>query len=244
MAQPEHMTMNRTKKFQAGFSLLETMVAMAVLLGVGAIVMYGTIRMMNTQGTITNRTEMHSSVRSATELLQQEIGQAGRIAPPLNVAGTAPEIMTLLTAVVVATDTPVVAAVTISPATAVPSLFNGEWITVDAGMDATGAPRQESVAITCGNPCSNPVTATFGISHAIGAPRCTGERTGGFRVRSCAAVGCERLERDGAKAVRRRKWRRQYGLRGVQLPARLVNRARISLPEPDCLERIGKACHG
>jgi len=34
MAQPEHMTMNRTKKFQAGFSLLETMVAMAVLLGV------------------------------------------------------------------------------------------------------------------------------------------------------------------------------------------------------------------
>src|SRR5260221_4364819 len=87
MAQPEHMTMNRTKKFQAGFSLLETMVAMAVLLGVGAIVMYGTLRMMNTQGTITNRTEMHSSVRSATELLQQEIGQAGRIAPPLDLAG-------------------------------------------------------------------------------------------------------------------------------------------------------------
>src|SRR5260221_11712166 len=99
MAQPEHMTMNRTKKFQAGFSLLETMVAMAVLLGVGAIVMYGTLRMMNTQGTITNRTEMHSSVRSATELLQQEIGQAGRIAPPLNVAGTGPGNMTPLTPV-------------------------------------------------------------------------------------------------------------------------------------------------
>src|SRR6266436_4476778 len=114
MAQPEHMTMNRTRKLQAGFSLLETIVAMAVLLGVGAIVMYGTLRMMNTQGTITNRTEMHSSVRSATELLQQEIGQAGRIAPPLNVAGTAPEIMTLLTPVVVLNDTPVVAAVTIS----------------------------------------------------------------------------------------------------------------------------------
>ncbi len=170
MAQPEHMTMNRTKKFQAGFSLLETMVAMAVLLGVGAIVMYGTLRMMNTQGTITNRTEMHSSVRSATELLQQEIGQAGRIAPPLNVAGTAPEIMTLLTPVVVLNDTPISVAVTISPATAVPSLFNGEWITVDAGMDATGAPQQESVQIACGNPCSNPVTATFSISHLINAP--------------------------------------------------------------------------
>src|SRR5882724_1249469 len=135
MAQPEHMTMNRTKKFQAGFSLLETMVAMAVLLGVGAIVMYGTMRMMNTQGTITNRTEMHSSVRSATELLQQEIGQAGRIAPPLNVAGTAPETMTMTAVTTVVNDVPVPVAVTISPDTAVSSLFNGEWITVDAGLD-------------------------------------------------------------------------------------------------------------
>jgi len=172
MAQPEHMTMNRTKKFQAGFSLLETMVAMAVLLGVGAIVMYGTVRMMNTQGTIKNRTEMHSSVRSATELLQQEIGQAGRIAPPLNVAGTQPETMTLLTAVTtVANDTPVQVAVTISPDTAVSSLFNGEWITVDAGLDLIlHAPQQESVQIICGNPCSNPVTATFAINHLAGAP--------------------------------------------------------------------------
>ena len=169
MAQPEHMTMNRTKKFQAGFSLLETMVAMAVLLGVGAIVMYGTIRMMNTQGTITNRTEMHSSVRSATELLQQEIGQAGRIAPPLNVAGTAPENMTLLNAVVAA-DPPAPVAVTIIPDTAVLNLFNGEWITVDAGTDGTGAPKQESVQITCGNPCSNPVTATFTANHLANVP--------------------------------------------------------------------------
>ena len=169
MAQPEHMTMSRTKKFQAGFSLLETMVAMAVLLGVGAIVMYGTIRMMNTQGTITNRTEMHSSVRSATELLQQEIGQAGRIAPPLNVAGTAPENMTLLNAVVAA-DPPAPVAVTIIPDTAVLNLFNGEWITVDAGTDGTGAPKQESVQITCGNPCSNPVTATFTANHLANVP--------------------------------------------------------------------------
>src|SRR6267154_5997817 len=155
-----------TGKKQSGFSLMETMVSLVVLLAVGGIVMTGMTQLLKTQSSIANRTEMHSSVRSATELLQQEIGQAGRIAPPLNVAGTAPEIMTLLTPVVVLTDTPVVTAVTISPGTAVPSLFNGEWITVDAGMDATGAPRQESVAITCGNPCSNPVTATFAISHA------------------------------------------------------------------------------
>lgn len=149
---------------QEGFSLLETLVAMAVLLAVAAIVMYATLQMMQTQGTISNRTEMHTSVRSATELLQQEIGQAGRIAPPS-------QAMTLQTPITVAADTPVTAAVTISPDTAVASLFNQEWITVDEGVDpVTKAPRQESVQITCGNPCSNQVTATFSNSHAVGAP--------------------------------------------------------------------------
>jgi len=161
------------KQLAAGFSLLETMIAMAVLLGVGAIVMYGTLRTMNTQGTITNRTEMHTSVRSATELLQQEIGQAGRIAAPLNVAGTGPQTMTMLTAVaipVTSTTGTVTQQVTISPDTAMPGLFNGEWITVDGGASVANGPLQESVQITCGTPCSNPVTATFTKNHNVGVP--------------------------------------------------------------------------
>jgi hypothetical protein len=36
--------------------------------------------MTQSQSTIWNRTEMHSGIRGATELLQQEVGQAGRIA--------------------------------------------------------------------------------------------------------------------------------------------------------------------
>src|SRR5206468_10440120 len=70
------------RKGQSGFSLIETMAALAVFLGVSAIVMSGMVQMMNTQGTVANRTQMHSSVRSATELLQQEIGQAGRVSLP------------------------------------------------------------------------------------------------------------------------------------------------------------------
>src|SRR2546430_5291382 len=66
-------------KPRSGFSLLETMVALAVLIGVSGIVMSGMVQMMKTQNTIGNRTEMHASVRSATELLQQEIGQAGKV---------------------------------------------------------------------------------------------------------------------------------------------------------------------
>jgi len=70
------------RKQQAGFTLLETMVSLFVLLAISAIVMNGMNQMMMTQGTIANRTEMHTSVRGATELLEQEIGQAGRIALP------------------------------------------------------------------------------------------------------------------------------------------------------------------
>src|SRR5260370_41599507 len=70
------------RKQQAGFSLIETMVALVVLLAVSAIVMTGMSQMMHTQGTLANRTEMHTSVRGATELLEQEIGQAGEISLP------------------------------------------------------------------------------------------------------------------------------------------------------------------
>src|SRR5260221_9012137 len=75
-----------TRKRQVGFSLLETLVALAVLLVVGGIVMTGMVQLMKTQSTIANRTEMHTSVRSATELLQQEIGQAaeGSLGAPKN----------------------------------------------------------------------------------------------------------------------------------------------------------------
>lgn len=167
----EGRNMRRTS---AGFTLIETMIAMAVLLGVGSIVMYGTVRMMNVSGTIANRTEMHTSVRSATELLQQEIGQAGRIAPPLNAATGLAEKLTMLDSVTgtsgSATGT-VTKQVSILPDTAVSSLFNQEWLTIDGGVDTvTGAPLQESVQITCGNPCSNPVTATFTKDHLAGRP--------------------------------------------------------------------------
>ncbi len=41
-----------THKKQLGFSLIETMVALAVLFAVGGIVMSGMVQLMKTQGTI------------------------------------------------------------------------------------------------------------------------------------------------------------------------------------------------
>lgn len=154
-------------KRQAGFTLLETMVALVILLGVSAVIMSGMVQMMRTQGTITNRTEMHTSVRSATELLQQEIGQAGKISLPTPVGGNTWALTTPIG--VGAGGNPVTAAVTFNVVDAVgnPVLFEGEWITVDTGLNA------ETVQLTCtagpGN-CpfaSNAWTATFNNVHTL-----------------------------------------------------------------------------
>src|SRR5258705_11047362 len=72
---------------QCGFSMLEMMVTLVIFLGVAGIVMTAMMQMTNTQGSVANRTAMHSSVRSATELLQQEIGQAGKMALPPSANG-------------------------------------------------------------------------------------------------------------------------------------------------------------
>src|ERR1051325_10777877 len=120
-----------TRKQQVGFTLLETMVALVILLGVSAVVLSGMVQMMMTQGTIANRTEMHTSVRAATELLQQEIGQAGKISLP----ATAPAGgWRMLTPVNVPASTPVTFPVTFTnDGNGNPVLFEGEWVTVDTG---------------------------------------------------------------------------------------------------------------
>ena len=171
--------MPMTRKNEAGFTLMETMVALVVLLAVSGVVMSGMMQMMKTEGTITNRTEMHTSVRSATELLEQEIGQAGKISlppPPPNWAWA------LTTAVNVPADTPVTPAGgvtfnvfdTTPTNLQVPVLFEGEWITVEAGAPPAVCPTcgRETVQLTClagpGN-CPNPSYtwgATFYYSHA------------------------------------------------------------------------------
>ncbi|PYT81605.1 MAG: hypothetical protein DMG40_08625 [Acidobacteria bacterium] len=164
------------RRQQAGFTLMETMVSLLVLLAVSAIVMTGMMQMMKTEGTITNRTEMHTSVRGATELLEQEIGQSGKISlPPLPNANTA---WAMLTPVVVPMDLPVTAAVQFNvydpqdPARG-PVLFEGEWVTVDTGLN------KEAVQLQCpaapGN-CPNPSftwNATFYYSHTPAAFRGT-----------------------------------------------------------------------
>ena len=133
-------------KPQNGFTLLETMVSLAILMGVSAIVMSGMVQMMKTQSAVGNRTEMHASVRSATELLQQEIGQAGKISlGPPNVNVT-------MAPVLPGSNVPII----FTPTTGV-AVYFGEYLTVDVGNS------QEVVAVT--GTSASP-SATFVKAHA------------------------------------------------------------------------------
>lgn len=140
----------------AGFSLVELLVSMILVLIVFGGVTTALNKLANSQRTIWNRTEMHSGVRGATELLQQEVGQAGRV--------TLPGPVTITTA----TDTsaslaPVTLTVGVS---STDGMFVGELLAVDAGD------KLETVPVTAVDTTGNTITATFKAAetHAAGAP--------------------------------------------------------------------------
>jgi prepilin-type N-terminal cleavage/methylation domain-containing protein len=135
---------------QAGFSLIELMISMGILLVVSGAVTSALLQMTTSQSTIWNRTQMHGGVRSATELLQQEVGQAGRIALPA--------------AVTLAAAVPAAAGVQTVAVSSAAGMFTGEILTIDAG------PLQESVALTAVDGPNNTITGIFTIAHALGAP--------------------------------------------------------------------------
>jgi hypothetical protein len=67
---------------EEGFSIVEAMIATTVLMVVCGTVMQGVLGLTDVSRLVTNRTDMHNGVRNATELLTQEVGQAGRISLP------------------------------------------------------------------------------------------------------------------------------------------------------------------
>jgi prepilin-type N-terminal cleavage/methylation domain-containing protein len=129
---------------ERGFSLIELVVATAVMLAVSGTVVTALLQMTSSQQTIWNRTEMFSGVRNATELLQQEVGQAGRVALPAAV--------TLVGAAAAGTS--------MVQMTSVDGMFVGEKVTVGTGA------AEETVSLTAVNTGANQITATFANAHA------------------------------------------------------------------------------
>jgi prepilin-type N-terminal cleavage/methylation domain-containing protein len=146
---PTHSGWSRSvlrSRDERGFTLAEMMVAMALMLIVCGAVTSALIQMTGTQRMIFNRTQMHSGVRGATELMQQEVGQAGRIALPgaVTIGGTG---------VTAGTATPTVSSSS--------GMFVGEMLVIGGGS------TEETVTVTA-VPSATQFTATFANSHSSG----------------------------------------------------------------------------
>src|SRR5262245_12117849 len=142
-----------------GFSLIELLISMAIVLLIVGAVTDGLLHTTTTTRMTWNRTEMHSGVRGVTELLQQEVGQAGYVTVP-----GGPRTMTT------AVGVPGVATVSLS---SVVGMFVGEKLVIDSGCSDALIPctsLQETVSITAINVGANQIDATFTLPHAANVP--------------------------------------------------------------------------
>jgi prepilin-type N-terminal cleavage/methylation domain-containing protein len=138
---------------ERGFSLPEMLISVTLLLVISSIVTSALLQMTNSQRTIWNRTQLHAGVRSATELMQQEVGQAGRIALP----GTVSLSANVAAGATTATLTTTAAA----PLTAVSGIFPGELLIIDPGSwnQVTNTTLEETVVVASTYvPGTNPIT--------------------------------------------------------------------------------------
>jgi prepilin-type N-terminal cleavage/methylation domain-containing protein len=165
---------------ESGFSLVELLIATTLLLIVSSIVTGAITQMTNSQRTIANRTEMHSGIRGATELLQQEVGQAGRISLPARIT-IVPAINAVLGAAPAAASVcdhgnPTVNAVTVQVASDNPDVnaVSGMFATPGATpayelLTTLDGDAQESIKIASFDAAAETITACFLNPHLAGA---------------------------------------------------------------------------
>jgi prepilin-type N-terminal cleavage/methylation domain-containing protein len=159
------VTLHTPSRSQAGFSLPELLISVTVLLIISSAVTSALLQMTSSQRTIWNRTQLHAGVRSATELLQQEVGQAGKI--------SLPGIVILDAAV----GAPGAATVGVRVNGAVPAtmsgFFVGEKLVIDVGGPTPCVPItpcQETVTVTAVSTATKQITATFAYPHFVNTP--------------------------------------------------------------------------
>lgn len=134
---------------ERGYTILELLISMGILVTISGFMMHGFVDMNRLNQEQSNRAEMHAAIRNVTALLQQEVGQAGRLAFPAPVT---------LSAAVTPSATPTWASVTSAA-----GMFAGMRLVV--GQGAT----QELVTLNSVNTGTGQIQAIFGFAHASGA---------------------------------------------------------------------------
>jgi prepilin-type N-terminal cleavage/methylation domain-containing protein len=139
-------------KTESGFSLMELMISMAVMLLISGAAVTALLKMSTTQSTIWNRTQMHSGIRGATEVLQQEVGQAGRVTL-ISGSATCTNNTSVPCLSQSVTGTGTTATLQTKTVTSICGMFIGEKLTVDVGTS------QETVTVTDINGAASDPTA-------------------------------------------------------------------------------------
>ena len=155
-----HTRSDRRGAAEAGFSLIELMVTIVLLMVACGVTVRGILDLARVSEVVTNRTDMHNGVRNATQLLTQEVGQAGRVALPADVVTTATAAVGDTSLTVSSTD----------------GMFTGELLVVDTGANqetitvsaANGGTITTASVLTKDHPTANaPVTVAGGFAAGI-----------------------------------------------------------------------------
>jgi prepilin-type N-terminal cleavage/methylation domain-containing protein len=153
-----HTAARSGRSGQNGFSLLEMMVSIGIL----SVIMGAVLSLMNGQQRSTQnvqlKADMYESLRGATELMTQEIGQAGLVSLPGATSSPPVAQPTLLQSVI---SSAVPQNVSVTPGIA-DSMFVGEKLLIDTGA------AEELVTTTIVNAASDQITAVFANAHAVG----------------------------------------------------------------------------
>jgi hypothetical protein len=138
--------------------LLELLAAMAVMLIVSGAIFSVLIAHQKSYTSTTMKANMHAGLRSATELLAQEIGQAGLLAPPC--ASPAATCTTAITLQAAVSSSSSAQTVSVSSTT---GMYVGEILQIDVGSS-----NQEAVTLL--SPIgSSTIKGIFANSHNSGA---------------------------------------------------------------------------
>lgn len=135
---------------ERGFTIVEMIISVAVLMVISGLMFDAVFQMTRANEDQENRSEMYAGIRNATALLQQEVGQAGRLTFPAPVS---------LASSVAGSTSPVWVTVT-------PSATN---MFVGARLSAGNGPNQEVVEVTGVNAGTRQIQAVFSLSHSAGA---------------------------------------------------------------------------
>ena len=164
---------NARDRSQAGFSLIELLISTGILLIITSVVTSGLLQMTRSQRTISNRTDMHSGVRSATELLQQEVGQAGRITVPAPIT---------LSAAVIEDDTTAILS-------SVAGLFVNELLSIEGADPAIFNNQPETVQITAIDTSTRQITVKHVSSRGVVTDRFQSKHSAGVAVTAAGGFG-------------------------------------------------------